>query len=1012
MATTLKPTGITIVRDGNLKFVVTWKIADKDYGAGHQFRYRIWTSEKKYSAWTESTASSTSKTITLTASDYYPTTSKKIYYFEVEIRGKRNNTTSQGRTTTYDWSAWSGKKLKISEPHKPTMSTELTSSNKTVFTWNTSTDSKDTRPLVNTRYQTILVKESKETDGSKLKWKTSNSGWGTGTGSANDSLTKTEDTTILAKNSYTRWVRVRSQGAHGFSAWRYAKHVYARPNAAKIKEAKATVKNSNTTLYVKWTAASDAAHPIDETTTEYYIGTPGAGMSFPTGQTGTEGSSSIDTKSTDAASYVISSAVGLDECLFVRVVTHHDANVAASAWKIPEGGKGGLKAPTAMTVTYDDSTNIAAVTALTKGTTVPDAQHAVVYRGSNGKNVIVGIIASNASTLSNIKCPAGTASPSFGIFAFQGTATEKSSTGSVKIYSISENMRSATLWQGGTVPSSPANFTADRTETTGEVMLTWDWSWADANKAELSWSTNPNAWESTDEPSTYIVDGIRNAQWRVSGLAVGRTWYFQIRLLQESSDSTIYGPYAEQKAVNLSTAPAVPVLSLSNAVIPVGGKLTAAWEYAPTDGTQQVYASICTATIDDTATPPITYGSEVAHAETAQHADIDTSNWISGTTYNLCVRVTSASGEDSTWSDPVPVYVAEPISIAITENSLDEQTVDGVAGLYLTELPMTITIEGAGAGGTTTLVIERAQDYSMSRPDDSRKDGYDGETIVLFSQTGEAQITVTRDMLIGTFDDGAMYRLIAAVEDGFGQGDSLPIEFGVHWDDQAVVPEATVELVGTVAKLTPAAGTGTPAGSTCDIYRLSVDSPQLIVQGGTFGTAYVDPFPTLGENAGYRFVCMTANGDYINGTDQPAWYDVTGQLLDNKNGIINFNGEALPIQFNVGLTASWKKDFKETKYLGGTVRGDWNPAVSRTASVTVTIPTEDTESIQKMRRLANWNGICHVRTQDGSSYSADVQVSGNTGYSVAGKVETFTLNITRIEPEALDGIPYSEWVTA
>ena len=1008
MATTLKPTGITIVRDGGLKFVVSWKIADKDYGAGHQFRYRIWTSEKKSSAWTELTASGTTKTITLTASNYYPTTSKKIFYFEVEIRGKR----SASGGTTYDWSAWAGKKWKILEPHKPTMSTELTASNKTVFTWNTQTDNKDARPFVHVQYQTILVKESKETDGSKLKWKTTNSGWGTGTGNASGSLTKTEDSAALAKNSYTRWVRVRSRGAHGFSAWRYAKHVYARPFAAKISEAKATVKNSNTNLYIKWTAAADAAHPIDETTTEYYIGTPAAGLAFPTGATATEGSSNIDTKSADAASYIISDTVDLDECLWCRVATKHDANISYSAWKIPDGGLGGLKAPTAMTVTYDDSTNVAAVTALTKGTAVPDAQHAVVYRGSDGKNVVVGIIAANASTLSNIKCPAGTASPAFGIYAFQGTATEKSSTGSVKIYSVEPNMRSAVLWQGGSVPAEPASFTAERTETEGEVLLTWDWSWTDANKAEISWSTNPNAWESTDEPSTYVIDGIRNARWRVSGLEVGKTWYFQIRLIQETSDSTIYGPYADQKVVNLSTAPSVPVLSLSAAVIAVGGKLTAAWNYAPTDGTQQAYASICTATIDDSDTPPITYGGEIGHAETAQHAEIDTSDWIAGTTYNLCVRVTSASGEDSAFSDPVPVFVTEPMSIAVTQSSFELQTIDGRAVVSLTELPLTVTVTGAGAGGTTTIIVERSQDYRMIRPDDSFKDGYAGETIVLYSQTGEDQITITREMLVGVFDDGAEYKLTATVEDGFGQSDFTEIKFEVHWDDQAVEPTATVELVSDVAKLTPTAGAGTPAGSTCDIYRLSVDKPQLIVQGGAFGTDYVDPFPTLGENAGYRFVCMTPNGDYITSAEKPAWFDVTGQLIDNSTGIINFNGESIPIQFNVGLSSSWKKDFKETKYLGGTVRGDWNPAISRTASVTVTIPTDDTESIQKMRRLADWNGICHVRTQDGSSYSADVQVSNNTSYSVAGKVETFTLNITRIEPEALDGIPYSEWVTA
>ena len=64
---------------------------------------------------------------------------------------------------------------------------------------------------------------------------------------------------------------------------------------------------------------------------------------------------------------------------------------------------------------------------------------------------------------------------------------------------------------------------------------------------------------------------------------------------------------------------------------------------------------------------------------------------------------------------------------------------------------------------------------------------------------------------------------------------------------------------------------------------------------------------------------------------------------------------------------------------------------------------------EMLRRLAEYPGICHVRTQDGSSYAADVQVSDGLGYSTAGRLNSFTLNITRVDSEKLDGIPYSEW---
>ncbi len=36
MASTSKPNGITLTRDGALKFAVTWKVTDRDYAEGQQ----------------------------------------------------------------------------------------------------------------------------------------------------------------------------------------------------------------------------------------------------------------------------------------------------------------------------------------------------------------------------------------------------------------------------------------------------------------------------------------------------------------------------------------------------------------------------------------------------------------------------------------------------------------------------------------------------------------------------------------------------------------------------------------------------------------------------------------------------------------------------------------------------------------------------------------------------------------------------------------------------------------
>ena len=116
------------------------------------------------------------------------------------------------------------------------------------------------------------------------------------------------------------------------------------------------------------------------------------------------------------------------------------------------------------------------------------------------------------------------------------------------------------------------------------------------------------------------------------------------------------------------------------------------------------------------------------------------------------------------------------------------------------------------------------------------------------------------------------------------------------------------------------------------------------------------------------------------------------------------------LDYNMTLSSAWQKDFKETKYLGGAVQGDWNQSVSRTTKVDgILIIEDDPEQIQIFRRLAVYPGICHVRTPEGSSFAADVQVTEKITHADGGQKAAFTLSITRVDPESLDGVPYEDW---
>lgn len=997
MASTKKPTGLTIARNG-WKYTFSWKIADSDYGSGQTLQYRV-----NSKAWQTLTVgnTATTKSVSLTAGSYYPAGKTKISSVSFRVRGKRRPTTKDGKTTTYDWSDYSSASFSLSEPAAPTITAELTQSNVTEFSWDAS--GTDKKPLTNVEWQSIRVKASDVTNGADLRWTTSNAGWATGTGSASDSITRTEDSTLLAKDSYTRWVRVRSRGPAGASAWRYAKHVYATPYAPVVKSGKATEKGTSTAVTMSWTAKANASHPIDYAQAQYKIGTPAAGMAAPSGSWSIGGTVK-DTTGTDAASFLVEDLVGLDECLWVRAAAFHDANVAGSSAYLVKKGK--LKAPTGLTVSTDSSTYRATITAQ-NASAVPDSAIAVRFQNGSAKPFIVGIIPAGQTSIT-VQCPAWSGAVAFGVAAFQGSYTYTTEDG-VSRFTVTANMKSDTVWDGGSVPLAPSAVTADMTDTEGEVLVTWDWPWTSATQAEVSWAQDSNAWESTVQPATYILENIYASNLRVAGLAMGLTWYFRVRL----GTATTWGPYSETMAVDLSSAPSAPVLTLSEAVIPEDGTVTASWAYISTDGTAQAAAEVCEVTVDGDT---ITYGAILAQAATAQSSVIaaEDAGWTTGESYYLAVRVTSESGRVSAWSDPVPVQIADPVTAAITQSSLVSMIIDDGDGgtrtiTALTAMPLTVTVAGAGAGGTTAVIIERAETYIMERPDESQFNGYEGETIYLFSQTGEDQITIDREDLIGILDDGAPYRLIATVSDSYGQSAEASISFEVRWAHQAVIPEGTAEISGTIAVITPTAPTGYLAGDTCDIYRLSADRPMLIVEGGEFGESYVDPFPTVGEPGGYRLVYKTADGDYITDDDTMAWLDLPAGITEQLT-IIDFGGRQVILELDMATAHSWEKDFTETTYLGGSVQGDWNLSTHRSTSVTAdTVVIDDPDLIADMRRLAVYPGICHVRTVDGSTFTADVQVSENRTYSQAGKVAAFTVTIRQVEPEQLDGVLLEEW---
>lgn len=898
-----------------------------------------WSIDGK-NAITELDGDETSVSYTIPVANYFPNKEVKLPSVTIGVRGIIDGKAGAWVTATYKFVA----------PNKPAVSKANLK-----FLWETDLSyitGKGDPDVVDVEYQRV---DSTSATQNQVIW---------GTATSSSDFTDVTGQSATGEVSYTEsskveWFRCCARGLNGQSAWVYAYHVNAMPYAATDLVAKFSAKNVTLT----WKVATSAEHPLDYQKVQYCYATPttetAKGVPIcPSGVTWATGQDKI-VASAKKATFTVTQYPPTDQCLFVRIATVCEGNTAYSDAVFVIAGS--LLAPTLSSIVSDQVTKTSVLT-FTDNSTCALSKIAAVTGGGR----VLETVAHGVGTMTVKGIP--TNKMQFGIRAYQGTAPTKA------------NMRSDDVFLGtGNVPLAPTNVAVVATEREGVAELSWAIPWTDAEGAEISWSDHEDAWESTSEPERFVIEQ-RATWWNVADLISGVTYYFRVRLYDSAG---VYSPYSPIVSLSFASAPGKPVLTSSAVAIQPGESFQLSWTYESTDTTEQDSAIIYDG------------GVELARVENnAQRMSI-TPAWLYGSSHNLTVQTVSKSGYLSAVSDAVTITVAARPTISPLATAITSGIEDGV----LVELPIEIEVEGAGDGGRTTIKIERLKDYFVERPDESVTEGYDGETIYAVAFSGEAELSIGADDLVGSFDDGGEYRLTATIQDSVGQKASAYLDFVVGWDHQAEAPTAdvTIDTGSLSAELAATAPDTFDTGDTVDIYRLSADKPELIVKGGDYGTTYIDPYPA--SNGGYRFVDVTANGDYTT-ADGIAWIDVEHDLV-LKEAIIDFDRERLVLPYNLELNHSWTKDFKETKYLNGHVVGDWNAAVSRTGSIS-TLLLRDDARIEIIRRLARWNNICHVRTPDGSSFSANVQVSESASFS--SKATNFTFNITRVDPDGYDAI--------
>lgn len=998
------PYGLTISRS-DTKYTFKWSKGET-YKDGQQVAYSL-NSGKYKPLKVSATATTVNTGSAVKAADYFPTAGKTQKLTKVKFRVRGNANSGSGKKKDYDtWSNWAYKEIKLSPPAAPAITFELdeTLSNKGTFSWSLDTSSSSLTPFTDTVYQTAfgLTAEGPQ-------WAAEVTGQ-----SASGSLTNEE--TYTSGSSYSRWFRIRSRGMAGESDFSEAQHIYALPARCDVSDALVEVSDGGYRITLNFDVMEDLSlYPIDSITPEYTFATPAAGMTVPSGASWTSAELTVGS-TMRSVQFNTTATLQEDQMLFVRITTAHDkGTTTGSPYAVPVGGSyGTLKAPTISDVSTDTSNSSVSVTATT-ASEVPDAQTIVWYQPAGAPMRCLGAVKSDTAT--SFKVDALASTDVFGVQNIVGAITAGTTAAGNPDCTVSTSLASAITW--GTVPASVPKDVAATATGSDSALITWSWSYASAVAAVISWAQTKDAWKSNEEPSSVTVSKLHAPEWNIIGLTSGVTWYFRVRFMTSDSSGGEWSEITDAATVNLSSAPTTPALTLSRTTITAGQTITAGWAYASGDGTSQAHAEVWEMSVTSDGVTP---SALIASTGTDQEM-ILAPGWAEGTHY-LSVRLTSASGMTSGWAPVVAVTVAPAASCTISATSLtsgytvydDDAKTESHTVTALEALPLTVTVTGAGNGGTTSLAIERAESFRGARPDESTLDGFEGETIYLASIHGAGTFTVTYDDLLGSLDDGAKYTLAATVTDDYGQTASAEVPFEVHWSHKAGVPGATVTADPSrlAVTITPTAPADAAEGDVCDIYRLSIDKPQLIYQGAAFGSSYVDPYPALGAEGGHRIVTRTASG-CITADDVPAWYDTTADdadYLDDAAIIIDFDdGERVRIPYDISLDNTFDKDFESTQYLGGAVQGDWNPAVGRSLSIDADLILDaGDENVEKLRALAVYAGLCHIRTSDGSSFAGNVDVQEKR--TQRSSKMAITLSITRVDPEGTEAVTLEEWQEA
>lgn len=479
---------------------------------------------------------------------------------------------------------------------------------------------------------------------------------------------------------------------------------------------------------------------------------------------------------------------------------------------------------------------------------------------------------------------------------------------------------------------------------------------------EVTWSDREDAWESTEQPSsfqaTWADKKSQSASWKstqtvhVEGLEQGTKYWFRAR--RYNADATS----GWSAAVTL--IPAVQPTSVTlvaPAWVERGRAVSLTWTYG--GGSEQtawrvMHGNVTVASGDD----PVT-GCVVDATRFAQLTEgLDS--------YDLTVQV--STGGDFAESASATVGIADRPTLSVSDAEVTAQPAALALACSSERASVAIIVTAAGAMGDT--------------PSGTRTQAY-GDTVwsaVVRPVWSDGAATVIAPTGLDLW--GGCRYLVEAVATDEVTGLSSDTAMGVLTIDWARPAPEPGEAVVTPMDVTDEMGRRTlkcsillvapedgASTDVYDVYRVTSGGADLVASGIPFGTTIEDQYATLGE-ASYRVCTRTADGDLD-------WLDFPYELKCGSMLRVDWDGGYVELPYNVAMQDSYEKDFEGVRDLTGETEGYWNSGATHRQSLsTDVIKIGSAQTVESLRRLARYAGPTFVRTPDGCAYQANVDVSG------------------------------------